>query len=277
MVTEILVPDLVFPEALRVQDGRLWFVDMYDGKLMSVGIGDTGPGDLKCHHASESDLGGVVLPAGAPPLVVDKPARQILRIGAGGGADLFADLTRLGSSRLNEMILLPGGDLVVGEYGFDLRRESPRPGNLYRVDGQGRANTFFEELAFPNGMVLSADHRSLFVAETMGQRITRLTLSGDGQSVVSRRPLIEFEKGGPDGLAVDEEDRIWAAMIGQPSLVRITHDGRIDRQIPMDVPIYDVALDPGGARLFAASSRARMSDLRAAPLPRSGAILVIYL
>lgn len=276
-MTEILVSDLVFPEALRIHDGRLWFVDMYDGKLLSVGIDERAPTDPRCEQASDSYFGGVAFPGDGPPMVVDKPARQILRTGTGEGASLFADLTAFGTSMLNEMIMLPDGDLVVGEYGFDLGSEAPRPGNLFRIDRQGRADRFAEGFAFPNGMALSGDRRSLFVAETMGRRIARLMLSDDGRSIIGRSQHVAFGRGSPDGLSIDTEDRIWAAMIGPPSLVRVAPDGRIDRQIPLDVPVYDVAIDPDGSRLYVATSRARMSDLGTAPLPRTGTIRVITL
>lgn len=275
MQAEMVVADLVFPESLRIHDGRLWFVDMYDGKLLSVGIEGSAPGDLCCEYAAKSWFGGIGFPAAGAPLVVDKPTRRVLRSGVDSGATVYADLSAFGSSMLNDMAALPGGDLVVGEYGFDMRGESPRPGSLFRIDRQGRSDIFAEGFDFPNGMALSSDCRSLFVAETMGRRITRIALSEDGDAVTGRSEFVAFEDGGPDGLAIDSHDRIWAAMIGPSSLVRVAPDGRIDRQIPMDVPVYDVAVDPVRPLLYVAVSRARMSDLKAATLPRTGAILAV--
>lgn len=275
MQAGIVVADLVFPESLRIHDGRLWFVDMYDGKLLSVGIDGPAPASPRCEHAADSWFGGIGFPVAGAPHVVDKPARRVLRSGDEPGAPAYADLTALGSSMLNDMAMLPNGDLVVGEYGFDMRSEPPRPGNLFRIDRQGRSQIFAEGFDFPNGMVLSSDGKSLFVAETMGRRLTRVALSGEGDAAVGRSEFVAFESGGPDGLSIDSRDRIWAAMIGPSSLVRVGPDGRIDRQIPMDVPVYDVAVDPVRPLLYVAVSRARMSDLKAAILPRTGAILAV--
>lgn len=273
MQAETVAADLVFPESLRIADGRLWFVDMYDGKLLSVGIDGPGWTVPRCEYAAPTILGGIGFPADGAPLLVDKPARSVLRVAP--GSPVYADLSGLGSSMLNDMVMLPTGDLIVGEYGFDIRRERPRPGRLYRVDRSGQAGVFADDFGFPNGMALSGDGRSLFVAETTGRRITRIALSDGGDAAAARDRLVAFESGGPDGLAIDADDRIWAAMIGPSALVRIAPDGRIDRQIPMDVPVFDVAVDPHRPLLYVAVSRARMSDLDAEILPRTGAILAV--
>ncbi|MDZ3833533.1 MAG: SMP-30/gluconolactonase/LRE family protein [Sphingopyxis sp.] len=275
MQATILASNLVFPESLRIRDGRLWFVDMYDGRLLSLGLDEDGPGGLREEYAARTYFGGIAFGPDGSPLIVDKAARRLQWTGGSAGQGAFADLSAHGASMLNEMLALPSGDLLVGEYGFDLRAEAPRSANIYRVDRAGRSEIFAQGFDFPNGMVLSGDGKRLFVAETIGQRISCLALSAEGERIVERREHVRFEAGRPDGLAIDHADRIWAAMIGPSSLVRVTADGKVDRQIAMDIPVYDVAVDPHRPLLYVAASRARMSDLGAGVLPRTGQILAL--
>ena len=95
---------------------------------------------------------------------------------------------------------------------------------VYRIDGPGKISRIItHEVHRPNGILVSADDKFLFVADNVNdgpgkglggnRKLWRFTLQADGSIVPSSRKLL-FDWGsdrGPDGLALDSKGRIFAA------------------------------------------------------------------
>ncbi len=60
----------------------------------------------------------------------------------------------------------------------------------------------------PNGVLLSADDRTLYVADARGQRIYRYDVHGPGQ-LSNERIWIDRLEANPDGLTLDEHDNLY--------------------------------------------------------------------
>jgi gluconolactonase len=60
----------------------------------------------------------------------------------------------------------------------------------------------------PNGVLLSADDRTLFVADARGQRIYRYDVTGPGQ-LTNERIWIDLLEANPDGLTLDEHENLY--------------------------------------------------------------------
>jgi gluconolactonase len=60
----------------------------------------------------------------------------------------------------------------------------------------------------PNGVLLSADDRTLFVADARGQRIYRYDVIGPGQ-LANERIWIDRLEANPDGLTLDEHENLY--------------------------------------------------------------------
>ena len=59
------------------------------------------------------------------------------------------------------------------------------PGKIALVTPDGEARDVANELAFPNGMVITADNRTLIVAESFAARLTAFDIADDGTSLRS--------------------------------------------------------------------------------------------
>ncbi len=89
---------------------------------------------------------------------------------------------------------------------------------VYRVDGDGTVTLITRELERPNGIALSPDQRTLYVANSHGPRpvILAIELREDGTGGASRvffdaAPLrAKGDRGVPDGLKVDRLGNLWA-------------------------------------------------------------------
>lgn len=103
-------------------------------------------------------------------------------------------------------------------------------GHIYKIPpGGGQAVLWFPDpLNTPNGVALDADERYLYFAETWGEAVSRIVIEPDGSAgelqCVGRLP-----KHVPDGIAFDEEGRLWIAC-HRPDAIRVLDPdtGRID-------------------------------------------------
>lgn len=262
---EIVCDSLVFPECLRWRNGELWFVDMYDGRLLSVTSGE----ETKIHLSRETIFGGIGWLPDNKIVLCDKPTRLV--IDADGKQ--HADLSQYHHAPINDLVALPDGSLFVGEYGFAVAKgEKFSKGNVYRVSPGGETNIAAYDLAFPNGMVVSSDGSKLFVAESYAQRISSFDISNDGQ-LSNRQTFVKFPKGGPDGISIDTNGNIWAAMVGPKAIIRVNPDGKMDREVILEEQPYDVEVGEHSDQLFVGTSHADLGDLDNESLPRTGKIL----
>lgn len=102
---------------------------------------------------------------------------------------------------------------------LDYRREA-RSGFIAVMDEKG-ARVVADGLGFTNECQVSPDRRWLYVNETYGRRLSRFALRDDA-SLGPKEVIYEFGEGQfPDGLAFDEEGRIWIAGVISNQLMRL--------------------------------------------------------
>lgn len=267
-----LANHLVFPECLRWHENKLWFVDMYDGRLCSMGS----DGVLETHLKRSTYFGGINWHDDGSVLLVDKLARQILRIN-GQETSVFADLSAHCSSKLNDTLQLPNGDLLIGEYGFDVVRGGRfKPGNLFRVSKTGAISIAARGLAFPNAMAISTHGDCVYVAETIGKTLSRFQLT-DTYELASKTTFHAFEQGHPDGLCINDDGSLWVALLGTKRVCQVMPDGSLEREIYFESQPVDVVTGGLKNTFYVGTSSATASDLGKAELPRTGEILKVQI
>ncbi|EUA44009.1 SMP-30/Gluconolaconase/LRE-like region family protein [Mycobacterium xenopi 4042] len=110
------------------------------------------------------------------------------------------------------------------------RIAGPRRGVIVRLDPDNSVTVVADDLAFPNGMVITPDAGSLIVAESMGRRLTAFRITDDG-ALTDRRVFADGLDGPPDGIALDVEGGVWAAMTQAHQFERITQGGAVTERI----------------------------------------------
>ena len=233
MQTQTLLDDLCFGEGPRWHDGKLYFSDMHDHKVWAVTL--DGHKTLIAEVAQQpSGLGW--LPDGSL-LIVSMLNRQLLRWQE-GKLEIFADLMNLASYHCNDMVTDRKGRSWVGNFGFDIfTGETPCNAELILVDDRGQARVVAEELAFPNGAVITPDGSTLIVGETWGARLTAFDIAPDG-SLDNRRLWAQLENAVPDGICLDEALGIWVASPSSNEVLRVEQGGHITHRIPLENPAY---------------------------------------
>ena len=219
---EVAADGLAFPEGLRWHDGHLYYSDVFARTVHRLGS-DGESETLAEVPAMPSGLG--FRPDGTL-LVVSIADRTVLAVGP-DGTSVVADLSALASGHCNDMLVDPAGRAYVGNFGYDLiGGADPAPAELLMVDVDGSVLEVARGLWFPNGMALSADGSTLFVAETSAERITAFTVGARGD-LADRREHIAAPGLRPDGLSIDADDGVWAALPRANELVRVDRHGQI--------------------------------------------------
>lgn len=220
----VLADGFVFGEGPRWRDGVLWFSDMHGEAVYSTTM--TGEVECRLQLPGKKPSGLGFLPDGSA-LVVSMTDRVVLRLNPGGSIDVYAALDHLVQDEINDMVVAADGTAFVGTYST-----TPDGGVLVRIAPDGKAEIAADGLDFPNGMVLTADGRTLIVAESKARRFTAYDLADD-RALSGRRVVATTPDSAPDGIALDTEGGIWAGFPLGHEFRRVLPGGDITDRISM--------------------------------------------
>jgi sugar lactone lactonase YvrE len=238
---EVLIDGLAFGESPRWHDGRLWLCDWCAQEVIAVDGGGRSevmarvPTGLPFSIDWDAD-DRLLVTAGAESL--------LLRQEADGSLETHADLGHLPAAGLNEIVVDGRGNAYVNGAGFDLMAgEEPAPGMVAVVSPDGTPRAVAGDLAFPNGMALTPDDRTLVVADSYAKSLVAFDVQADG-SLANRRTWAEVE-GPPDGICFDAEGAVWYGCVPDKTCVRVREGGEVLERIELDRGCFACML--GGA------------------------------
>ncbi|HLS77665.1 MAG TPA: SMP-30/gluconolactonase/LRE family protein [Nocardia sp.] len=246
-----------WPECPRWHEGAFWFSDMYTGTLKTldadgnatVVVDATG---RAAHTDVPITLGGFGwLPDGR--LIVVSMHEKLLLVHNGGAPDdlsVYADLSPFTLAAANDMVVDADGRAYVTQLGFDLfKGEEPVTSPLIVVEPDGTVGTPEKvgPLLCGNGIAISADGTKVYVAEVMAFKITVIDRAPDGTLSNPREfatcPFM------PDGIGLDTDGGVWAAMPGGGYVARFTESGITDAvALPLEQGIASACLLGGPDR-----------------------------
>lgn len=210
---------------------RLRWVDLFDGIRHHT---DPGTGDDEA-VATGASCGFVALAEGG----IAYARGSVVVRELDGQPEEVVDLDPDCILRINDSQVAPGGWLFCGLMGVD-RSQREGTGALVRVDPDGTVSAVSRGLSIANGMGWSPDGRAMYHVDTLGLRVDRLDFDPSTGVASNRRPAFGTEPFGgiPDGLAVDEEGRIWLAHFGTPFVVCTDEEGREITRV--ELPVVNV-------------------------------------
>jgi sugar lactone lactonase YvrE len=205
--TRVLLDGLAMPEGPRWHDGRLWFCNWGAGEIIAVDA----DGNTELHPGRDG-LGWSIdwLPDGRMLMT----GEDVVRVAPDGSLVRHADLTRISTYGWNEMTIDGRGNVYVNTLNFDFAdfnevlASGQAPGKIAMITPDGDAREVAGAIAFPNGMVITPDNRTLIVAESFAARLTAFDIAEDG-SLSNRR--VWADGVGPDGICLDADGCIWAS------------------------------------------------------------------
>jgi sugar lactone lactonase YvrE len=177
-------------------------------------------------------------------LVVSMDDRKLLRYD-GRSLETHADLSDLAAHEINDMVVDEQGRAYVSQFGFDLHHQGPfAKTEILLVEPDGRARAVADELAFPNGMVITPDGKTLIAAESFAARLTAFDVAEDG-GLSNRRVFAKLEGATPDGICLDAEGCVWLASPPSKECLRVREGGEVTERIATETQAIACML--GGA------------------------------
>lgn len=223
-------------ESPRWRAGRMWVADWTAGLIRTVD--DAGQARTVVEHRS-LPLCFDFLPdsaAGDGLILTSSSLLALLRLSADGTLSRYADLSALSAHGPNDIVIDGRGNTYVNNVNFDFAAGppagDPAPG-FVALATEGSARIVADDLAFPNGMAVTADNSTLIVAESYRHRLTAFDIGIDG-SLSNRRVWADVGEHSPDGICLDRAGAAWYADVGAACCVRVRQGGEVLDHLQLD-------------------------------------------
>jgi sugar lactone lactonase YvrE len=252
--TRVVKDGLVMGESPRWRDGRLWVSDWGAREILAVDPG--GAAEVVVADAPALPFCIDFLPDGRLLVVAGREGR-VLRREPDGALVTHADLSALGRPPWNDIVVDAAGNAYVGNTGFDFPGGDFAPGTVALVAPDGTAREVADEFAFPNGVAITADGKTLIQAESYGNRLTAFDIAPDG-GLEGRRVWADLHDGVPDGICVDADGAVWYADVPNQRCVRVAEGGEVLDTVDADRGCFACMLGgDDGRTLFIVTSEWR--------------------
>ena len=230
----------------------LYWVDINRFLLHSLQIST---GKVKTHFFDEpvvalslTDVAGKLLVALGSKLVfvsIETDHRQDLKITLPG-----APLVRFNDGRTD-----PRGNFWIGTMSNNVGPNGESldivdgQGSLYRYSFSGELEEFENGIGIANTLCWSPDQQHFYFGDTLKNEIRAYSYDMETGNIGVGRPHFSgFDRGLPDGSAIDSQGYLWNCRYGGGCIVRVSPAGEIDKII--DIPAENITTCAfGGADL----------------------------
>ncbi len=217
--------------------GYLLFTDIPNNRIVRVLPDGTHNDWMTNSHGANGlmcdQLGNVYAAQGDAHGVARLRAQGDGETGEMGGV-LTAEFEGQPFNKPNDLAIDTHGGLFFTDPNYSQNAATQPVEGVYYLSADGKVTRVVDDLPRPNGVLVSADGKDLFVANINERKIMRYEIVGPGQ--ISNGEVIftgdeQRDGGGPDGMSLDEQGNIYATY---KSLVVLTPDGELIGRI--DIP-----------------------------------------
>lgn len=170
-------------------------------------------GDKTVFRNPSGQSNGLTLDLEGRLIAAEHKNRRVSRTSADGAITVVAD--RYDGKRFNspnDVIVRSDGMIFFTDppYGLEGGLGGPNDelgfSGVYAVDAEGGVTLLVKDFKKPNGLALSPDEKTLYIADTEARHIRAFDVAKDG-ALRNGRVLCEIR--GPDGMKVDVNGNIW--------------------------------------------------------------------
>ena len=126
----------------------------------------------------------------------------------------------------NDLAIAPDGTLYASDPNW-----SDGTGQLWRIDRDGSVSKIAEDMGTTNGIEVSPDGKTLYVNESKQRNVWAFTITDQG--IADKRLIRKFEDHGFDGMRCDVDGNLYITRHGKGTVVKMTPEGEILREIPV--------------------------------------------
>ncbi|MCC3254370.1 MULTISPECIES: SMP-30/gluconolactonase/LRE family protein [Xanthomonas] len=257
------------------QGGYLLFTDVPENKLyrwsddsgLSVFLSPSGYAGTDVAALREAGANGLFAEPGGTVLLADSGTRIVARLDPATRTKtpLATSFDGKRFNSPNDVVRREDGVVFFTDppYGLKGMNDSPvkelRFNGVYRLNTDGSVHLLDDSLSFPNGIALSPDQRTLYVANSDPARPIWMAYALDAQGAVTGKrvfadatDLVNKDTPGlPDGMAVSAEGRLFAT--GPGGVIVFDPDGRRLGRIETGAAISNCAFGNDGHTLYMTS------------------------
>ncbi len=237
---EVLASGFNWSEGPVWKDGKILFSDVPENTVFAWREGDAAASISLKPSGSLSGEGqgsnGLAKDAAGNLILCQHGERRIARLEKDGSFTSLAD--KYDGKRFNspnDLVITSKGTIFFTDPPYGLKKGTPPDApyhGIYRVDSDGKVSLIIEDIKWPNGIALSPDERTLYIAvsDKDEPRVMAYDMEPEGtvksgRVVFAARSLKSPErKGGCDGMKVDSLGNIWTT--GPGGVLIISKEGK---------------------------------------------------
>ncbi|MBW2367186.1 MAG: SMP-30/gluconolactonase/LRE family protein [Deltaproteobacteria bacterium] len=247
----------VFGEGIRWTGSDVVLSDMIGQRVITV---DSASGGVETLYALEGDNrpNGLVCMDDGSLLILSMFEKKILRLKE-GEVSIYADLSEVVIGYLGDVVMDTRGNLYVDDVGVrPFHGEAmASKGRIIFVKPNGDVSILLENLGFPNGITISPDGKTLYLAETLLAAVHAYDIADDGslngrRLHVSLGDLYPDGKGWVDGMGIDDDEGIWVCLVNSNEVERFNKAGELTHRVnlPGINPVACTIGGPDGKTLY---------------------------
>ncbi|MEM9339131.1 MAG: SMP-30/gluconolactonase/LRE family protein [Bacteroidota bacterium] len=179
-------------------------------------------------------------------------------------------------TRLNDGKCDPAGRFWVGSMHMPGKKAD---GKLYMIEEDGKVAVQMDSVTISNGIVWTKDQKTMYYIDTPTGEISAFDFDRRTGDIGNRRTAVNIPDtlGFPDGMAIDEEDKLWVGLWNGNAVARFDpENGSLMQKIK--VPAHNVTACAFGGEnldsLFITSARIGMTPEELEKYPDAGSIFV---
>ncbi len=215
-----LLAGIAMGESPRWHDNRLWLSDWGAREILAVDA--DGRSEIMLRTPFELPFCIDWLPDGRLLIVAGRENR-LVRWEPDGSLVTHADLRGVSDAAWNEIVIDGRGNAYV----------NGGPGIIALVTADRAVRQVADGIAFPNGMAITPDNRTLIIAESHGKKLTAFDIAADG-GLSNRRIWADLVSGVPDGICIDAENAVWYADVPNKRCVRVREGADVLQTVAVD-------------------------------------------
>ena len=242
----------VVAEGFQFTEGPVWLPS--EGLIFSDIPADTiYRADKSVFRQPSGQSNGLIVDARGRLIACEHRNRRVTRTEKDGTVTVLAD--RFEGKRFNspnDAVAAADGAVYFTDppYGLEGGLKGPNAEldfcGVFRVDASGEVRALARDFKKPNGIALSPDGKTLYVADTEGGHVRAFDVAEDGSL---RNDRVFFKVFSPDGMAVDARGNVWTT--GGKAVTVVSPEGEQLEQIEFPhIPANCAFGDADGMTLY---------------------------
>ena len=253
-------------------ENKLYWIDI-EGKLLHIYDPVT---KMDMHHNCGARIGTVVHVQSGGALVALQNGIHKIDTETGELTFMINPLNDP-AIRFNDGKCDPSGRFWVGTYALDGRKEVAV---LYRFDPDKSIHLMLKNITNSNGVVWSADKKMMYYIDTPTQAVQGFDYDDETGQISNGRVVVHIPKkeGAPDGMAIDNEGKLWIALWRGGAVGRFDPlTGKMLEKIKVPAPQVSSCAFGGKdlKTLYITTARKSLSEDELKDFPLSGGLFAV--